>query len=381
MALEIQIPAHIAALKEYQGGMPIAELAREKKLERIVKLASNENPLGASPKALQALANMSADTNRYVDPHSWELTHALAGRLGLTPERIICGAGTDSLLANIVLAFSEKGDEVLTASGTFIGILVNTRKYNRRLVTVPLNDYRFDLNALAGAITEKTRIIYIANPNNPTGTFVTGDEFGDFLEQVPKNILVALDEAYFNYSKNITGYPDGLTFDAPNLIVTRTFSKDYGLAGLRIGFAVSDEEIIKTLYKVRLPFEPSSAAQIAALAALDDDQFLAQTVAQNERSLKIMSDRLCRIGIHVIESVANFVQMIFESESFACEFTAACLERGLILRHTTAFGVPEGVRMNSGTDQETEFALDIIEAVYHQLSDTPASRNCTSFIP
>lgn len=379
--LEIHIPPHVAALREYQPGKPIAELAREMRLDRIVKLASNENPLGSSPKALSALSNLCADSNRYADPHSWELTHALADRLGVTPRRIICGAGTDSLLANILLAFSEKGDEVLTASGTFIGILVNTRKYNRRLITVPLDNYRFDLAALASAITDNTKIIYIANPNNPTGSIVTGDELSGFLKKVPRHVLVVLDEAYFNYSKTIADYPDGLTFDAPNLIVTRTFSKDYGLAGLRIGFAVAQEEIINTLYKVRLPFEPSSAAQIAALAALDDDRFLAETLAQNERSLKVMSDRIGRLGIHVVDSSANFMQMIFDSESFAAEFAGACLERGLILRHTPAFGVPEGVRINSGTDGETEFALDIIEVVYHQLKDTPASRNCTSFIP
>ncbi|MFQ5606508.1 MAG: histidinol-phosphate transaminase, partial [Candidatus Zixiibacteriota bacterium] len=365
----VHIPAHIESLAPYQPGKAISELAREKKLDRIVKLASNENPLGPSPRALEALATSAGDSHRYVDPSSYELTHTLAAKLGRKPGQIICGAGTDSLLSYILMAFSARGAEVLTAAGTFIGIFVNTRKLNRKLKTVPLADHKFDLDAMAKAITEETKIVYIANPNNPTGSIVTRDELDMFLKRVPEHVLVILDEAYFNYAHDDSEYPDGLTYELPNLIVTRTFSKDFGLAGLRIGFAVADERLIKTLYRVRLPFEPCYAAQLAALAALADNEFLDRTLAQNARSLEVMSAGLNDLGIRFIQSRANFLSMIFDSEELARSFTSACLNRGLILRHTNTFGVPEGVRMNSGTDDETSFALNIIADVYPGLAD------------
>ncbi|HSH00596.1 MAG TPA: histidinol-phosphate transaminase [candidate division Zixibacteria bacterium] len=369
----LRIPQYIRDLLPYRPGKPIAELARERNLDRIVKLASNENPLGASPLALAAVERSLAESHRYVDPSSFELTHALAERHGIAPERIICGAGTDALLAYIIQAFSAEGDEILTVESTFIGIFVNVRKLNRTLVTAPLVDYQFDLEALAGRITERTRIVYLASPNNPTGAIVTRNQFAAFLQRVPSDVLVILDEAYYSYAAELPEYHNGLTYDAPNLLVTRTFSKDYGLAGLRIGFAVGPEELIAQLYKVRLPFEPSSTAQAAGLAALDDDEFLQLTLDTNRSSLDALSRGFAELGLSFVPGRGNFHLLKFPSEAFAVRFAESCLRQGLILRHTAAFGAPEAVRINSGTASETEFALSVIKDVYTTMQAESAS--------
>ena len=359
-------PGNIEALTPYRPGKPISELARERGLEHIVKLASNENPLGPSPKAMEAIKSSLAGASRYVDPPSYDLTHALAERHNIAPERIICGAGTDALLAYIIQTFSEERGEVLTAEGTFIGIFVNVKKLNRSLATVPLKNYAYDLDALAERINENTRIVYIASPNNPTGTIVTAVEFERLMDRVPETTLVILDEAYYNYAKDVPGYHNGLRYDYPNLIVTRTFSKDYGLAGLRAGYAVGPEDLIRKLYKVRLPFEPCFAAQIGARAALEDDEFLARTLSANRDSLRSMRAALAELGITHCPGAGNFLLMTFPDSEIARRFAERCMDHGLILRHTPAFGVPEGVRMNSGTAEETEFAIDIIRNVCNE---------------
>ncbi|MEW6051525.1 MAG: histidinol-phosphate transaminase [Candidatus Zixiibacteriota bacterium] len=363
----IRIPPHIQSLQPYVAGKPIAELAREKNLSRIVKLASNENPLGPSPKALEAARLALLESHRYVDPGSYDLVHALAVKHHKPPQQIVCASGVDALLGYIIKAFSEDGDEVLTSEGTFIGIYVNTNKHRRRLCQVPLRQYHYDLDAILDAISPHTRIIYIANPNNPTGTIVTAAEFSQFMTRVPADILVVLDEAYYSYAATNPEYPRGLTLNHENLIVARTFSKDYGLAGLRLGFAVGAEYLIRELYKVKLPFEPNYIAQCAGIAALTDDEFIRKVVVLNERNLARMSFRLAELGIQQVHSDANFILMLMPTEQFAMDFNAACLERGLILRHVRSFGIPNGIRINSGTNEEISFALAVIEEVYAQL--------------
>ena len=357
------IPEYVRTLQPYVAGKPIDELAREKGLTRIVKLASNENPLGPSPKAIKAAQESLTQNHRYVDPGAYELTHALAKKIGVRPQQIVCGAGTDSLLAYIVTAFSDSGDEILTSEGTFIGIYVNARKQGRIVREVPLADYSYDLARFPDEITEKTRIVYIANPNNPTGTIVTRAEVENFMAKIPSDILVILDEAYYSYAAGIEEYPDGLTFSYPNLIVTRTMSKDYGLAGLRIGYAVGPEDLIRQLQKVKLPFEPSLPAQKAGVAALQDDDFIRETVSLNKRSLTELARGLTELGLAFPPTSANFLLLTFDDEITAAGFASACMERGLILRHVKGFGIPNGVRINSGTDEETAFALKVMAEV------------------
>jgi histidinol-phosphate aminotransferase len=360
----IKRPAHLKNLKPYKAGKSIEAVTRELGLTKVVKLASNENPLGISPLAVEAITASVGSSNRYADPSGYRLTHKLAERLERAPEQIILGAGVDSLLGYIISAFSNPGDELLTSEGTFTGIYVHANKLDRQLVKIPLDEYRFDLDSLLDGITPRTKIIYIANPNNPTGTIVTRDELASFLEQVPANILVILDEAYFSYAREYDDYPDGLTLDHNNLIVTRTFSKDFGLAGLRIGYAVAAPDLIADLMRIRLPFEPSFTAQEAALAALDDHDFLNRTLTQNRRSLKQLAEQATKLGVHFPPSYANFIMYAFDSSEFAARFTEECLKRGLILRHVEPFGVPGGVRINSGTDDETAFALEVVAKVF-----------------
>ncbi|MDX9857274.1 MAG: histidinol-phosphate transaminase [candidate division Zixibacteria bacterium] len=359
----VKIPKHTRDLKPYKEGKPISELAREKQLARIVKLASNENPLGPSPMALTALAKAAGELHRYVDPRAADLVAKLAPRINKSPKQIIFGHGTDALLGYIVNAFSYEGDKVLTSEGTFIGIYVNTTKLGRRIRQVALKNYGFDLDAIADAISGDTRIIYLANPNNPTGTMFTDREFTAFMDRIPSDILVILDEAYAAYAMEHEGYPDGLSYDYENVIVTRTLSKVYGLAGLRVGYAVGPETLIQDLYKVKLPFEPNSFAQAAAIAALDDEEFLRRTLETNRRSLAMLNEGLDRLGLEHVPTYANFIMLLLPSQETARQFYEHCLDRGLIIRPIAPFGIPNGIRINSGTEEETEFALTVLEEV------------------
>jgi len=365
----IKIPQFVQNLVPYKAGKPIAELAREKNLTRIVKLASAENPLGPSPKAVAAIEAAVQGLNRYSDPASYDLVMAIAKKYDVQPNHIICGHGTDSLLAYIVSAFTSESDEILTSEGSFIGIYVSISKTGRKLIRLPQKDNGFDLDAIAQAITEKTSMIYLANPNNPTGTMFDRTEFEAFMKKVPDHIMVILDEAYTDYANEHPDYPNGVRYDYENLVVTRTLSKALGLAGLRIGFAVGPDQVIQALYKVKLPFEPNLLAQHAGIAALDDDEFLKKTIQLNKASLAILKECFSRNQIEQVETHTNFILTLMPSESFARDFADECANRGLIVRHVDKFGVPNGVRINSGTLDETEFAVGIIEEVYKLLKN------------
>jgi len=365
----IRIPDHIKKLRPYKAGKPISELAREKGLTKIVKLASNENPLGPSPAAVAALAKAPTDWHRYVNPGSPELLAALAEKYNKRPDQLIAGGGSGSLLNCIVMAFTSENDEILTSEGTFIGIYVNANKLNRCLVKIPLKNYAYDLDRIAASVTAATRIIYLANPNNPTGSMITRSEFERFMTLVPDNILVVLDEAYAAYAADHDDYPDGLTYDYKNLLTVRTLSKVYGLAGLRVGFAAGPPELITELYKVRLPFEPNLLAQTTAIAALEDETFLKHTLTTNRQSLALLKAGFDKIGLSQVPTAANFIMIFLPSQELAHTFFEQCLERGLIVRHVDSFGVPDGVRISSGTKEETIFALEVIEKVYTEMSD------------
>jgi len=365
----IRIPKHITALKPYKAGKPIEELAREKGLADIIKLASNENPLGPSPKALEVITKYAGQLHRYSNPSAYKLVKVIADKYKKLPEQIITASGSDSLIQYIIMAFTENDDELLTSAGTFIGWYVNADKNGRKSVIIPLRDYHLDLNGILNAISENTRIIYLANPNNPTGTIFTRAEFKHFMRFVPRDILVILDEAYTAYAEDNDDYPNGMDYDYENLIVLRTLSKAYGLAGLRVGFAAAQPYIINELYKIKLPFEPNLLAQEAAAAAFDDEEFLVKTIKQNRKSLLQFEKAFENLEINYIPTSANFYLMVFPSFEFAAEFSEECLNRGLIVRHTDTFGIPNGIRINSGTDEETNKAVEIISEVYPYLME------------
>ncbi len=305
------IPEYIQTLKPYKAGNQVKKSDFSSPFSYLINLASNENPFGGSPKAIEAIKTALNDLALYPNPDSIELVEKLSNLLNRKPSEIIATHGSESLITHIINAFSDVGEEVLTASITFIGIFTSTHKLGRKIITVPTKDYAYDLTAILNAINDKTRIIYLANVNNPTGTMFTKTDFVEFMKQVPSNIIVILDEAYYHYSVHFEDYPDGVHFNYSNLIITRTFSKSHGLAGLRIGYGIGPEEIVDVLYKVKLPFEPSLLAQKAAFSAIDDNEFVNQSIKTNSIAMKMLINKLDELNIFYPEPKANFVFITF----------------------------------------------------------------------
>ncbi len=360
----IKIPEYVQSLKAYKPGnlMDLSDLKVE--VKEWIKLGSNENALGPSPKAIEAIKEASGIVHEYPDPGAGGLIELIAEKYNKKSDQIICGNGSNALIQHIVNAFSDVNDEILTASGTFVGILVNTWKLGRKLNLVPLKDYTYDLDTIAEKINPKTKIVYLSNPNNPTGTMFSKEQLEAFIPKVPKDVLIIFDEAYYSFCEELDRYPNGMDYDLPNMIVLRTFSKSHGLAGLRIGFAVGPEDLITTLYKVKFPFEPNILAQAAATAAIKDDEFVKEVVEINKISLKMMMEKFDELGIKYVDPTANFIMILLDSEDLAAEFAKECMQYGIIVRHVNSFGVPNGVRINSATVGQTEYVIDMFEKVY-----------------
>jgi histidinol-phosphate aminotransferase len=356
------VPPYIASLRPYVAGRSIAGVQREYGLARVAKLASNENPLGTSPLALAAVQRKLAVSglNRYSNG-GLDLRHALAARFHTKLENVIAGSGSESLLATIIRTFLGDEDEVLTTDSAFIGFQVLAHSRGVPYRTVPYRNYHYHLEALASAITERTKIVYLANPNNPTGTIFTRAEFDAFYAHVPERVLIILDEAYFEYAASNPSYPDSMHYRYDNVITLRTFSKAYGLAGIRLGYGFAHEELIASLLKVKLPFEPSGVAQAAGIAALEDAAFLNETVALNSRSLAMLQQGLRQMGFDPVPSHANFLMIPLESEAAAENLTLRLLESGVIIRPLKAFGLPCCVRISTGTTGDTALCLEAIQ--------------------
>jgi histidinol-phosphate aminotransferase len=291
------VPPYIEALRPYEAGRSIEEVQRAYGLSRVSKLASNENPLGASPLAIEAMARSMGGLNLY--PNSGlDLRRVLAEKYETKIENVIAGSGSEGIISNIIRAFLCDEDEVLTTEAAFLGFQVLAKSRGVAYRTVPYRDWHYDLTALAGAINERTKIVYLANPNNPTGTIFSKQEFDEFYRHVPERVLIILDEAYFEYAKDTPRYPDSMHYRYDNVITLRTFSKVYGLAGVRIGYGFAHERLITNLLKVKLPFEPSTLAQAAGIGALADKEFLHKSLELNARGLKFLTDRLARDRPH-----------------------------------------------------------------------------------
>ncbi|TNE74671.1 histidinol-phosphate transaminase [bacterium] len=351
------VPEHIRDLQPYKAGKTLQEVLDVYKPERIAKLASNENRMGCSPAALKAAQDTFGQIMNYPDPSSRALRAEIAKMHGIKPENVIAGNGSEGVMSLITRTFFKDTDQALTAAGTFIGfwVLINSRGV--KLVKVPLTqNYAFDLQALADAITEETRVVYLANPNNPTGTYFTKQEFEWFMTQVPEHVLVIMDEAYYEYAKDEPNYPDSMRYRMDNVITLRTFSKGYGLAGFRVGYGMAHEDLIGNLMKVKLPFEPGSPSQAAALAALRDTEFIERSVELVLRGKERLYAFLDKKGMNYVKSASNSVMMVFDNENDAAHFTDKMLERGVVLRHLPAFGIPEGVRITIGLEEDmTQF--------------------------
>ncbi len=362
------VPEHINNLRPYDPGKPMEDVMREYNLKYVVKLASNENPLGVSPHAIQAMIASLYQINRYPDISSKILCEKLAEVYNLDVGNIITGHGSEAIMSVIVRTYLCAGDEVLTSEGTFVGFYVIANAWGIKPITVPLKDYRFDLDAIADAITNKTKIIYLVNPNNPTGNIFTKIEFDKFIERVPSSVMIILDEAYHEFVQGRPDYPDSMDYRLNNIITLRTFSKAYGLAGIRLGYGFGHNGVIKNLMKVRLPFEPGIPSQMAGVTALNDHQFLEYYLELNQIGLKYLYSVFERFGIRYIKSEANFVMCVMDSAETVNNIIFRLLTKGVIIRGLKAFGLPHCLRVSVGLQKENEFFAEKLEEVLNEIN-------------
>ena len=357
------VPPYIESLRPYEAGRTIESVRKQYELTRIAKLASNENPLGASPLAVEAMSRTLTGLNLYPNG-GLDLREVLAREFDLKVDNVIAGSGSEGIMSSIIRAFLCDEDEVLTTEAAFIGFQVLARSRGVRYRTVPYRDWHYDLTALAGEINANTKIIYLANPNNPTGTIFTKHQFDEFYKHVPERVLIILDEAYFEYAKDNPRYPDSMHYRYDNVITLRTFSKIYGLAGARIGYGFAHEELIRNLLKVKLPFEPSTPAQAAGIAALADKEFLHRSLQINARGLRHLTEGLGALGMTVVPSQANFIMTVLPTEQEADRIFEELLSRGVVVRPLKAFGLPNCLRISTGTDEDNQLAVESMRSVY-----------------
>jgi len=365
------VPEYIRELAPYVPGKPIEEVERELKTHAI-KIASNENPLGPSPLAIVAAKKALGDANRYPDGSGFYLRAALSKRHGIPAENIILGGGSTELIDLTARMVLRPGDCGVTSYGSFPLYHIAVRATGARFLEIPMRDFTFDLSRMAREMPPETKLIFLANPNNPTGTMFTASEFDAFLARVPEHILIVLDEAYCDfvdrpdYSRSIEIVRGGR-----NLVVLRTFSKVYGLAGLRIGYGIGPAGLLNEMNKIRGPFNTSGVAQAAALAALDDAEHVRRSVEANRAGLAQLGAGLKKLGVHFIPSVANFILVNFGCD--ADPLAAELLKRGVIVRPMRWMGFPDSIRVSVGAQAENEKFLQALSELLSPSALKPAA--------
>ncbi len=356
--------AGVQQLSPYVPGKPVDELARELDIDpaSIVKLASNENPLGASPKALAAISGALAELTRYPDGNGFALKQRLAERCDVEMNQVTLGNGSNDILELVARAYLAPGVNAVFSEHAFAVYPIVTQAVGAQAKVVPAKDWGHDLSAMLAAIDAQTRVVFIANPNNPTGTWFSADALDDFLQDVPAHVLVVLDEAYIEYAEG-SDLPDGLDYLAayPNLLVSRTFSKAYGLAALRVGYALSSPVIADVLNRVRQPFNVNSLALAAACAALDDTEYLAQSRRLNEAGMQQLQAGLRELGLGWIESKGNFIAVDLARE--AAPVFQGLLREGVIVRPVANYGMPNHLRVTIGLPAENARFLEALSKV------------------
>ena len=356
-------PGYVRAIAPYQPGKPISELAREMGLPEgsIVKLASNENPRGASPKAIAAMHLAIGEAGRYPDGNGFALKDALAKRYGLAANRIVLGNGSNDVLEMAARAFLAPGTSAVYSEHAFAVYPLATQATGATGIVVPARDHGHDLDGMAKAIRGDTRVVFVANPNNPTGTWLPPQAIREFLEKIPADVLVVLDEAYNEYlDAELRSDAAGWSGEFPNLVVSRTFSKAYGLAGLRVGYGFAHAQVADLMNRVRQPFNVSDIAQTAAAAALFDDEFVEQSYLLNKRGMQTLTDGFLRLGLSWIPSHANFVCV---KVGKGAEVFNRLLKHGIIVRPIASYGLPEYLRVTIGTESENERFLAALAIV------------------
>lgn len=349
----------------YIPGKPIEEVQRMLGLKRVVKIASNENPLGPSPMAMRAIRKTLADVNRYPDAASWYLKAKIAALHKTSIDRIVCGNGSDEIIILAIKAFVEKGDEVIIAKPTFLIYQVAAGIAGANIKFVPLKkDLKYDLKSMKAAITPKTKIIFIANPDNPTGSYVTKKDLDEFFDGLPEDVIVYLDEAYFELASYLCkDYPNGMTYldGRQNLIVARSFSKIYGLAGLRVGYGIATKRIAQYLDKFRDPFNVNSLAQAAACAAMDDKDFVGKTLSLVKKEKEFVSAELEKMGLEYVKTVTNFMMINVKRDAVKVFEDLIC--NGVIVRDMKAWGFDNYIRISVGTREENEIFIRTLKKV------------------
>lgn len=352
--------ASLDSIKPYVPGKPVEELVREYGISgEVIKLASNENPLGPSPKALSALSQTLNEVNLYPDNTCYALLNRLAGLSETPADHIIVGNGSVEIILDAALAYLEAGDEVVTSDISFIMYPIATHIAGATLVRVPVKDHKHDLDAILKKINEKTRMVFIDNPNNPLGSVVNRSEMDAFIAKIPDHVLVVIDEAYYEYVGSMD-YPRSLHYvhQGRNVLILRTFSKIYGLAGLRIGYGFAKPEIISNLSKIRLPFTVNRLAQVAAIAALDDEDHRDRSRAANETGKVYLSKSLEKLGLDYVPPFGNFIYVTFPGE--AAPIHKSLEKRGIIVRPV---GDPKALRITIGTEEQNLKLIKALEEI------------------
>jgi histidinol-phosphate aminotransferase len=356
-----QVPEYIRSLIPYEPGKPIEEVEREYGIANSVKLASNENPLGPSPKAVAAMRAKLDQLNLYPDGDCFYLKQGLARKLGVAPETLIFGNGSNEIIELAARTFLRPGEEAVLAEQAFVVYQLIVQAVGGRSRAMPLKNFTHDLPALAEAVTPNTRMIFLANPNNPTGTIFRRAEWERFLDRVSPDVLLIVDEAYFEYVRD-PDYPDSLHYHTNDraIITLRTFSKLYGLAGLRIGYGIAAKELISLMQRVRQPFNVNSPAQWAALAALEDAEHISRSLDVNRRGIEFLQKEFNRLGLEFVPSQANFILVRVGKGQ---EVFAQLLRQGIIVRPTAGYRFPDYVRVTVGTPEENEKFIRALEKV------------------
>ncbi|HSB30761.1 MAG TPA: histidinol-phosphate transaminase [Candidatus Sulfobium mesophilum] len=351
----IRPPEYVLGIQPYVPGKPIEELERELGISNSIKLASNENPVGPAPAAIHAIKESFADINRYPDGSGFYLKRALAEKLDVSDEEIILGNGSNELLDLAAKTFLKDGDEAVMATPSFVVYFMAVQSVGGKSIQVPLKNYTHDLSAMAASITPATRMVFIANPNNPTGTINKKDEFESLMEKVPDDVLVVMDEAYYEYVSD-HDYADSMKYlrSEKNILILRTFSKIYGLAGLRVGYGIAKKEILADMNRLRAPFNTSTIAQKAALAALSDDAHVSRSREVNSAGKEYLYRELGALGISFIPTEANFVYIPVEGSVALYE---RLLKMGVIIRPMG----PGAVRVTIGLPEENRRFIEALK--------------------
>ncbi|PIP20671.1 MAG: histidinol-phosphate transaminase [Candidatus Omnitrophica bacterium CG23_combo_of_CG06-09_8_20_14_all_40_11] len=359
--MEELVRKNIVNITPYIAGKPIEEIKRQWALKEIIKLASNENPLGPSLKAMEAIKKNLSKVNRYPDSLGFYLKKKLARYLNVKPANIVLGNGSDELIDIIIKTFVEDDENIITADTTFLEYEIISKVNGRRIITVPLRYFKYDLEAIKKKIGKKTKLIFIANPNNPTGTYVTKYEFEDFMRDLPANVLLVLDEAYDTFI-DVDDFPAGLNYiNNKNVIVLKTFSKAYGLAGLRIGYCLASQKLASYMEKARQPFNVNFLAHVAATAALDDKKFLRKTRKTILAGKDYLYDALSKLGIVYVPTVANFI--LIDVGRDGVSVFKEMLKYGVIVRDMDQYGLKNFIRVTIGTEKENERFIKVLKKV------------------